>query len=243
MAEFTAMVTGASRGIGARVAHRLAEEGFRVVVTAREEAAAQRVVDELPGADDGASHPAGHRAMALDVTSGDSVGAVFADLRSVDVVVNNAAAYVNWTEGGLSADLDASRAVMETNLYGAWRVAQAAVPRLRKSRRPRLVNVASGGGSHGDPDFGLTRRGGQAASYGISKAALLALTSTLAAELANSPILVNAVCPGLTATFDGAEQMGARPVEVGAESVLWAALLPDDGPRGGFFRDGEPVPW
>ncbi len=91
--------------------------------------------------------------------------------------------------------------------------------------------------------FGLTRRGGAAASYGISKAALNALTATLAAELADTPILVNAVCPGLTATWPGAEQMGARPVGEGATSVLWAATLPDDGPRGGFFRDGEPLGW
>ena len=132
---------------------------------------------------------------------------------------------------------------METNLYGVWEVAKAAVPLLRSSASPRLVNVASGGGSHGDEAFGLTRRGGRAVSYGISKAALLALTSTLAAELADTAILVNAVCPGLTATFDGAEQMGARAVGLGAESVMWAVRLPDGGPSGGFFRDGEPLPW
>lgn len=234
-----AVVTGASRGIGAAVAARLADEGFRLVVTAREPDDAG-LVDRLPGV--------GHRVRALDVTSPSSVEALFAELASaepdgVDVVVNNAAAYVDWSEMGSTADLQAARAVMETNLFGAWQVAQAAVPLLRRSSRPRLVNVASGAGSHGDPDFGLTRRGGRAASYGISKAALLALTSTLAAELADTPILVNAVCPGLTATFEGAEQMGARSVEAGAESVVWAALLPDGGPRGGFFRDGRPVPW
>ena len=232
-----ALVTGASRGIGAEVARRLAERDFGVVVTARAPEHAQRVVDDLPGD--------GHLALALDVTSRDSVRAAFAGLESegLDVAVNNAAAYVDWAETGLSADLDAARAVMETNLYGPWLVAQAAVPLLRHSKRPRLVNVASGGGSHGDEAFGLTRRGGAAASYGISKAALLALTSTLAAELADTSILVNAVCPGLTATFDGAEQMGARPVETGADSVMWAVLLPDDGPSGGFYRDGEPLPW
>lgn len=232
-----ALVTGASRGIGAQVAHQLAERGFRVVVTARDREDAVRVAGDLPGD--------GHGAYALDVTSADSVRNLFTALETegLDVVVNNAAAYVDWTETGLSADLDAARTVMETNLYGPWLVAQAAVPLLRNSATPRLVNVASGGGSHGDQDFGLTRRAGQAASYGISKAALLALTSTLAAELDDTSILVNAVCPGLTATFDGAEQMGARPVQTGAESVMWAALLPDDGPSGGFFRDGVPLPW
>lgn len=208
-----------------------------MVVTARDRDDAVRVAGDLPGD--------GHGAYALDVTSADSVRNVLAEVEAegLDVVVNNAAAYVDWTESGLSANLDAARSVMETNLYGPWLVAQAAVPLLRNSAKPRLVNVASGAGSHGDEAFGLTRRGGQAASYGISKAALLALTSTLAAELADTSILVNAVCPGLTAIFDGAEQMGARPVQAGAESVMRAVLLPNDGPSGGFFRDGVPLPW
>jgi NAD(P)-dependent dehydrogenase (short-subunit alcohol dehydrogenase family) len=85
--------------------------------------------------------------------------------------------------------------------------------------------------------------GRAAASYGISKAALNALTSTLAAELADTPILVNAVCPGLTATWPGAEQMGARPVGEGAASVVWAATLADDGPSGELRRDGAPLAW
>ena len=81
------------------------------------------------------------------------------------------------------------------------------------------MNVSSGAGSHRDDQFGLAKRGGTAASYGISKAALNALTSTLAAELADTPILVNAA------------------------SVLWAATLPDDGPTGELRRDGRPLPW
>jgi NAD(P)-dependent dehydrogenase (short-subunit alcohol dehydrogenase family) len=237
MSRGRALVTGGGRGVGAAVAERLAREGFEVVVTARDAADADRVAAGLPGE--------GHRGLALDVADPGSIARAFAALAEdgVDVVVNNAAAYVDWGETGSAADLAAARAVMEVNLFGAWQVAQAALPFLLQSSRPRLVNVASGAGSHGDEAFGLTRRGGRAASYGISKAALLALTSTLAAELADTPVLVNAVCPGLTATFDGAEQMGARPVADGADSVVRAALLPDDGPRGGFFRDGEPLPW
>jgi NAD(P)-dependent dehydrogenase (short-subunit alcohol dehydrogenase family) len=66
---------------------------------------------------------------------------------------------------------------------------------------------------------------------------------TFAAELATTGVLVNAVCPGLTATYPGAEAMGARPVTDGAASVVWAVTLPDSGPTGGFFRDGQPLPW
>jgi NAD(P)-dependent dehydrogenase (short-subunit alcohol dehydrogenase family) len=78
-------------------------------------------------------------------------------------------------------------------------------------------------------------------AYSVSKAALNALTRILAAELLGDRILVNAVCPGWVATDMGGP--GGRPVEQGAASVMWAALLPDDGPTGGFFRDGRPVDW
>lgn len=91
-------------------------------------------------------------------------------------------------------------------------------------------------------EFTTTGRGAVSA-YGSSKAALNALTAKFAAELAGSGILVNAVCPGLTATAPGMEAMGAQPIPEGAASVVWAATLPDDGPSGGFFRDGKPLPW
>jgi NAD(P)-dependent dehydrogenase (short-subunit alcohol dehydrogenase family) len=132
---------------------------------------------------------------------------------------------------------------MDTNLYGPWNTIQAFLPLLETSSHPRIVNVGSGGGSHGDPEFGLSARRGAAASYGVSKAALHALTVTLAAELADTPVVINAVDPNLTATWMGAESMGARPIADSVPGIVWAATLPDDGPRGGFFRDGEPHPW
>jgi len=238
-----ALVTGAGRGLGREVCRRLAAEGFRVVAGVRDPAAAPEPAGGLPAGPDGA----GHLVLTLDVTDpasvADAAARVAAEAGRLDVLVNNAAAYVDWTETVSGADLDASRAVLETNLYGPWRMVQAFLPLLRRSAHPRVVNVASGAGSHGDHAFGLAAPGGTAASYGISKAALIALTSKLAAELAGSPVLVNAVCPGLTATWPGAEQAGARPVAEGAEGIVLAATLPDDGPRGGFFRDGRPLPW
>ena len=233
-----ALVTGAARGIGREVAAQLAGAGFRVVLTARDVAAARAAADPLG---------AGVWPLALDVTDDTSiaaaVAAVTADPGRLDVLVNNAAAFVDWTETATTADLDAARAVMETNLYGGWRASQAFLPLLRTSGHGRVVFVSSGAGSHGDPEFGLAARRGAAASYGITKAAVNALVSSLATELEGTGVLVNAVCPGLTATYPGAEAMGARPVTDGAASVLWAATLPDDGPTGGFFRDGQPLPW
>ena len=132
---------------------------------------------------------------------------------------------------------------MEVTLFGAWRMSQAFVPLLLRSDAPRLVNVSSGAGPHDDVVFGLHSDNGMGPGYAVGKAALNALTDALAFELRDTPILVNAVCPGFTATVPGGEAMGARPVADGAASVLWAVRLPNDGPRGGFFRDGHPLPW
>ncbi len=236
------LVTGATKGIGREVTRQLARAGASVVVSARDRDAAAATASQLAGEGDVRALP-----VALDVADDASVAAaadaVGADAGRLDVLVNNAAAFVDWTETTTGADLDEARRILDTNLLGAWRVTVALLPLLRRSPHPRVVNVSSGAGSHGDEQFGLTRRGGAAATYGISKAALNALTSSLAAELADTPILVNSACPGLTATWPGAEQMGARPVAEGAASIVWAATLDDDGPRGGFFRDGRPLPW
>lgn len=83
--------------------------------------------------------------------------------------------------------------------------------------------------------------GGGTPAYAVTKAALNARTKMLAVELRTERFLVNAVCPGWVATDMGGQ--GGRPVADGAASVVWAATLPDDGPTGGFFRDGHPLPW
>ncbi|WP_207955767.1 SDR family NAD(P)-dependent oxidoreductase [Rubrobacter marinus] len=236
----TALITGASHGIGLEAARQLARRGMTVVLTARDLGKAGAAARELDG--DGSDV----RPKALDVRDAASARSLAAELRGelggLDVLVNNAAAYADWSETASAADLEAARAVFETNLFGAWRVTQAFLPMIRESAHGRIVNVASGAGSHGEPQFGLTTGGG-AATYAISKAALNALTSKLAAELRDTGILVNSVDPGLTATAPGMEAMGARPIPDGAASVAWAATLTDGGPTGGFFRDGEPLPW
>lgn len=234
-----ALITGAAHGLGLEVGRQLAEQGVEVHLAARDPEAAATAADGLAGVE-GVPLP-------VDVADPDAVGRLAAawgaDPGRLDILINNAAGYVDWGELASTADLTAADRVLAVNLYGTWRMTQAFLPLLHRSPHPRIVNVSSGAGSHTDPAFGLTARHGAAATYGISKAALNALTSTLAAELADTPVLINAVCPGLTATYPGAEAMGARPVAESAAGVVWAATLPDDGPRGGFFRDGEPLGW
>jgi NAD(P)-dependent dehydrogenase (short-subunit alcohol dehydrogenase family) len=235
-----ALVTGAARGIGLEVCRQLAERGWTVVLTARTLEGAREAADALAGLE-GKVH-----ARALDVADETSARALAADLGwalgRIDVLVNNAAEPADWSETAGTADLREARAVMETNLFGAWRTTQAVLPLLRRSRRGRIVNVSSGAGSHDDSRFGLAAVAA-GASHAVSKAALNALTVKLALELREDGILVNAVCPDLTATSPDLEAVGARPVEEGAASVVWAAMLPSGGPTGGFFRDGRQLGW
>lgn len=160
--------------------------------------------------------------------------------------MNNAGINFDMWQQASGADLAQVHETLETNLFGPWRMCQAFLPLLRASAPSHIVNVSSQAGSFdatpGVP-FTLIGMGGTVPGYGVSKAALNALTVKLAADLHESDVRINAVCPGFTATHPGTAEMGARPVEAGAASVVWAALLPPDGPTGGFFRDGQPLAW
>jgi NAD(P)-dependent dehydrogenase (short-subunit alcohol dehydrogenase family) len=241
--EKIALVTGAGnpRGIGTEVARQLAVKGYRVVLTARDRAAAIAQAGKL------SSLGLSVTGMQLDVTDIESIQQLASDIGQefghLDILINNAAGVAPYGELAQSSDLAKAHAVIETTLFGAWSMMQVFLPLLRKSEHPRIVNVSSGAGSHGDTAFGLTTTNSMGTSYAVAKAALNALSVKFANEERVNGVLVNAVCPGFTATFEGGEQMGARPVEEGAASVVWAALLPDDGPTGGFFRDGKPLPW
>ncbi|MFN0089028.1 MAG: SDR family NAD(P)-dependent oxidoreductase [Acidimicrobiales bacterium] len=237
MAE-RALVTGAGRGIGAELARQLAAIGYEVLVAGRDLDAAEVVASSLRG--DGLAA----RAVRLDLDDAASISSLAEALgdEPLDVLVNNAAAFADWSETASTADLDAARAVMETNLLGTWAVIQAALPALRRSTSARIVNVGSGSGSHGDSAFGLAVNPA-AASYAISKAAVHALTAKLATELSADGIRVDAADPGLTATAPGMEAMGARPIPDGARSIIDAVLRDPTAPTGTFTRDGHNLPW
>jgi NAD(P)-dependent dehydrogenase (short-subunit alcohol dehydrogenase family) len=236
-----AVVTGVGRpeGIGFEVCRQLSGRNFSVVLTARSREKAQGLADLL--SQEGIEVVP----MALDVANPENVADFATELQKtfgrLDALVNNAAGVGAYGERAESADLNVSHNVLETTLFGSWRLIQALLPLLRQSANGRIVNVSSGAGSHGDTAFGLTTDNAMGTSYAVAKAALNALTAKLAHE--EKSLKINAVCPGFTATFPGGEDMGARPVSEGAASVVWAALIDRDGPTGGFFRDGKPLPW
>jgi NAD(P)-dependent dehydrogenase (short-subunit alcohol dehydrogenase family) len=234
-----ALVTGVGKdsGIGLAVASALAGAGAHVIVTARTEAQADAMAGRIGQ---------GAEAMVLDIADRASVAAAAEEVAKrhghLDILISNAAAPGSWGQGAGAADLDTVRATLDVTLLGTWAVAQAFLPLLRQGDAGRLVHVSSGAGSHGDTAFGLTSGNAMGAGYGVAKAGLNALTALLAAE-ETGDVKINAVCPGFTATFPGGEQMGARPPADSVSGILWAATLPADGPSGGFFRDGKPLPW
>jgi NAD(P)-dependent dehydrogenase (short-subunit alcohol dehydrogenase family) len=230
MTSGIALVTGANRGIGLELVRQLAQRGFTAVLASRDPEKGRAAAERLHGLD---VDP-----RRMDVADPDSVrelaGGLEDDYGRLDVLVNNAAIHYDTWESGVEADLDVVHEALETNLFGAWRATQACLTLLRRSQHGRIVNVSSGAGS-------ISGMGAGAPAYSVSEAALNALTRILAAELRRERILVNAVCPGWVATDMGGP--GGRPVEQGAASVMWAVLLPDDGPTGGFFRDGRQLDW
>ena len=237
-----ALVTGANRGLGFEVCRQLAARGYTVLLTGRDLAKAEAAAAEL------ASSGGTVHALQLDAGSDTSVLAAAAAIEEkfgrLDVLVNNAGGNFDSDHLTTTVTMDYVRETLEMNLIGAWRVTQAMLPLLRKSAHARIVNVSSGAGAFESAiGFGLTKMGGAAPAYSVSKTALTALTVKLATELKDSGMLINAVCPGWTATYPGGEAQGARPLAEGAASIVWVATLPDDGPSGGFFRDGQPLPW
>jgi NAD(P)-dependent dehydrogenase (short-subunit alcohol dehydrogenase family) len=174
----------------------------------------------------------------LDVADQASVEALTGWLRAehggLDVLVNNAGVHYDTGQTAARADLRVVQEALAINTVGAWRTVVALADLLRTGAR--VVNVSSGAGS-----FGENAGAGGTPAYAVSKAALNMLTVKLAADLRPRRVLVNAVCPGWVATDMGGA--GGRPVADGAASVLHAVDLPADGPTGGFFRDGHPIPW
>jgi NAD(P)-dependent dehydrogenase (short-subunit alcohol dehydrogenase family) len=225
-----ALVSGGNRGIGLEICRQLTARGIAVILGSRNEEKGKEAAEKLSG------NVVVHQ---LDVADEESVVRlepfVEEEFGRLDILVNNAGISNDQGQRGADADLDLVREALEANLFGAWRLCEMAIPLMQRHGYGRIVNVSSGMGA-------LEDMGGGSPGYRISKTALNALTRILASELRGSGILVNSVCPGWVQTDMGGSR-APRPIEDGADTPVWAATLPNNGPTGGFFRDRRPIPW
>lgn len=240
MNSSTAVITGATSGIGKEIARQLIAEGWTVLIGARDIVRGEKVAAEIGG-----------QALPLDVTDAASVASAAAAVPALDVLVNNAGISLDTGDVLTEVDVDVFRRTYETNVFGVVAVTNAFLPALRRSPHPRIVNMSSGTGSltwstGPNPQFDFQAAGtGRGAAYRSSKTALDALTVFYAHALADDGIKVNALAPGLRATNLNplAASRGDDPAEAAAAATR-LATLPDDGPSGLLFSwDGSVAPW
>lgn len=228
-----ALVTGANRGMGFETCRALAEQGYQVVLTSRDQTLGQQAAQSLAQQGLSVTH------FALDVADGRSIQklqqAVEERFSGIDVLVNNAGIFPDAGRSVLEVELETFQSTMKTNFYGPLLLCQAWVPGMITRGYGRVVNVSSGLGQ-------LSAMGDYAPAYSASKAALNALTRMVAQAARGANVLVNAVDPGVVRTRMGGPA-ASRSVEQGIDTIVWLATLPDGGPTAGFFHDRRPIPW
>ena len=227
-------MTGANRGLGLETSRQLLAKGLTVAMAGRDEAALARAREQL-----GKDLQSRAVMVRMDVTDSRSIvdahGSVRARVGPVDVLVNNAAILLSESDEVLSIPTDAYRRTFDTNVFGAIDVCRAFVPDMAKRCYGRVVNVSSGAGQ-------LARMSTYAPAYSMSKTALNAFTRILGATYQRAGVLVNAVDPGWVRTDMGGPS-APRSLQQGADTIVWLATLPDDGPTGGFFHDRRAIQW
>jgi len=230
-----ALVTGANRGIGFAICRLLAQRGIQVILTSRNiqqgEAATAKINGERPAL------PALY--CPLDVADLDSVEAAQRYVRTnfgrLDILINNAGVYPDEGVNFFNLPLAMLEEVFAINTFGPFRTCRTFVPMMIRQNYGRVVNISSEYGS-------LAEMSAQPVAYRMSKAALNAMTRILADEVRGHNIKVNAMCPGWVRTDMGGPGADLTPEE-GADTAIWLATLPDDGPTDGFFQARQPLPW
>ena len=242
-ANKVALITGANKGLGYEMAKQLGQAGVTVVLAARDQEKGQAAAAKLRSAG------VEVESLKLDVTNRQdhTAAAAFLDKRygQLDILINNAGISTGDLGGEKASESteEVLKSVFETNFFAPVLLTQALLPLLKKSSGARIVNMSSILGSqtlHADPNSPIYNF--KALSYDASKAALNSFTIHLAYELRETKIKVNSAHPGWVKTDMGTD---AAPMEIpeGAKTGVALALLAEDGPNGGFFHMGEPLPW
>jgi NAD(P)-dependent dehydrogenase (short-subunit alcohol dehydrogenase family) len=245
-----AFVTGANKGIGLETARGLGKLGLAVVIGSRDEARGRAAADKLRS--EGIKSVEARR---FDVTRPEDHKEIFRYLEGrygmLDVLVNNAGVQLDEADFGAPGGFNTTstvtpevlRQTFETNFFAVVALTQVLLPLVRKAPAGRIVNLSSILGSltiHSDASSGIYNK--KAFAYDASKTAINAFTVHLAQALRETKIKVNSAHPGWVQTDLGGS---AAPLEVseGGKTSVQLATLPDDGPTGGYFHLGEPLPW
>jgi NAD(P)-dependent dehydrogenase (short-subunit alcohol dehydrogenase family) len=236
-----ALVTGANKGIGLEIARQLGRERITVLVGARDRVRGEEAAEQLR------SEGLDARFVHLDVTDAASIAqaaaAIGANHGRLDILVNNAGIGDGADGAPDKADIVAVRTIFDTNFFGPLAVTQAMLPWLRQAPAARLVNMSSSLGSIAiNGDASSRYYGVRLAGYNASKAALNMLTVQLAEELRDTPIAVNAACPGYVST-DLNGHTGYLTPQQAAVTPVRLALLPDRQIHGQFVSAEGQVPW
>src|SRR6266498_1362976 len=233
----TAIVTGANRGVGRGIAKQLVLLGYRTILTSRDELKGKLTVNELKE-EIGTKLASNLVYHQLDVTDTESVKRLYDFVmdgyEAADILVNNAAVLLDQFGRIIQTPLETYQITMATNVYGPLLMCQTFLPMMMKRNYGRVVNVSSGAGQVENMVNDMT-------AYRLSKLALNGLTLMLADSVKGTNVLINAGCPGWVRTEMGSPD-APRSIEEGAKGIVWLATLPDDGPHGGFFRDGQLIP-
>ncbi len=228
-----ALVTGGNRGIGFEICRGLGKLGMHVILAARQPGEGERACATLQGEGLAVTW------QELDVRDPQAIrrvaGRALEQFGRVDVLVNNAGVYLDEDRSVFDLPVNVLQETLEVNLTAPLLLCQALVPAMKRRNYGRVVNVSSEMGQ-------LEGMGGYTAAYRISKAALNALTGVLAAETRSRNLKINSMCPGWVRTRMGGAS-APRSVEQGADTALWLATLPDDGPSGGFFKNRKQIHW
>ena len=238
-----ALVTGGNKGIGLETARQLGKLGILVLIGSRDLAKGEAAAEELKK--DGVDA----RAVKLDVDNSADYEAVKKliekDYGVLDILINNAGIMIDSRKGNETSKTsqDTLRKTFNTNFFAVVGLTQTLLPLLKKSLGGRIVNLSSILGSqtlHATPGSPIYEA--KTFAYDASKAALNSFTIHLAHELKDTKVKVNSAHPGWVKTEMGGE--GAQlDVETGAKTSVELATLQDNGPNGGYFHLGKPLPW
>lgn len=243
-----AFITGAGKGIGLETARGLGRRGIHVVLGVRQPAQGEAALAALRQEGISAdllvfdlSVPADHL-QAFDFFS--------TKFGRLDILINNAgiwleseSASVQATTTAANVDIQTLRSVFEVNFFSTVQLTQQLLPLILKSTAGRIVNVSSIKGSLAlNADPGSVVYNVKAFSYDASKTALNAFTIQLAHALKNTPVKVNAIHPGWVRTAMGGDAADMDE-QAGSETSVYYALIDENGPSGGFYFNGEALPW